>query len=81
MTEPTPSPADENQIIAERRAKLARLRESGPAFPNDFVPCDRAAALVAAHGAKTREQLQGEAPRVSKGDSRVGPECQSPEPA
>ncbi len=65
MTEPIPSPADENQIIAERRAKLARLREAGPAFPNDFVPADRAGALVAAHGAKTREQLQGEAPRAS----------------
>src|SRR2546422_7453726 len=27
---------DENQIIAERRSKLAKLREAGPAFPNDF---------------------------------------------
>lgn len=27
---------DENQIIAERRAKLAALREAGVAFPNDF---------------------------------------------
>ena len=30
------APQDENQIVAERRAKLARLREAGPAFPNDF---------------------------------------------
>ena len=29
-------PEDENRLIAERRAKLAALRESGPAFPNDF---------------------------------------------
>ena len=27
---------DENHLIAERRAKLARLRERGIAFPNDF---------------------------------------------
>ena len=32
-----PAPAvDENQIIAERRAKLAALRAQGQAFPNDF---------------------------------------------
>ena len=30
------SPQDTNQIIAERRAKLAALRETGIAFPNDF---------------------------------------------
>ena len=29
-------PKDENQIIAERRAKLAELRASGSPFPNDF---------------------------------------------
>ncbi len=27
---------DENKLVAERRAKLAALREQGPAFPNDF---------------------------------------------
>jgi lysyl-tRNA synthetase class 2 len=26
----------ENRLIAERRAKLARLRETGNAYPNDF---------------------------------------------
>ncbi len=31
-----PVPQDENQIIAERRAKLAELRKRGTAFPNDF---------------------------------------------
>ncbi|AZG09065.1 lysine--tRNA ligase [Pigmentiphaga sp. H8] len=49
---------DENQIIAERRAKLARLREAGPAFPNDFVPADRAAALHAAHDGTEKEALE-----------------------
>ncbi len=37
MTEPTAQPtADENSLIAERRAKLAALRAQGIAFPNDF---------------------------------------------
>ncbi|MEK9624099.1 MAG: lysine--tRNA ligase, partial [Halieaceae bacterium] len=27
---------DENKLIAERRAKLAALREQGQAFPSDF---------------------------------------------
>jgi lysyl-tRNA synthetase class 2 len=38
---------DDNAIIAERRAKLARLREQGVAFPNDFVPQQHAAGLHA----------------------------------
>jgi lysyl-tRNA synthetase class 2 len=29
-------PEDENKLVAERRAKLAELRERGPAYPNDF---------------------------------------------
>ena len=41
---------DENQIIAERRAKLAELRAGGNAFPNDFARTDLAADLHAAHG-------------------------------
>ena len=32
-----PPQQDENQIVAERRAKLAELRKSGTAFPNDFL--------------------------------------------
>ena len=59
------APVDENQIIAERRAKLARLRAGGIAFPNDFQPADRAAGLVAGHEAKSREELQQEALAVS----------------
>jgi lysyl-tRNA synthetase class 2 len=34
----TPVPVDENKLIAERRHKLAALREHGIAFPNDFHP-------------------------------------------
>ena len=59
------SPVDENQIIAERRAKLARLRTGGVAFPNDFKPADRAGSLLAAHESKSREQLQAEPVAVS----------------
>ncbi|MGD9843148.1 MAG: lysine--tRNA ligase [Steroidobacteraceae bacterium] len=33
---PQDQPIDENHLIAERRAKLAKLREAGQAFPNDF---------------------------------------------
>ena len=50
---------DENQIIAERRAKLAALRESTAIpFPNDFVPAHRAGALLAGHDQQTREELE-----------------------
>ena len=50
---------DENQIIAERRAKLAALRESTAIpFPNDFVPAHRAGALQAGHDQQTREELE-----------------------
>ena len=31
-----PVQQDENQLIAERRAKLAEWRKTGNAFPNDF---------------------------------------------
>ena len=35
MTDSVSAPAeDENKLIAERRTKLAKLRESGNAFPN-----------------------------------------------
>ena len=37
--------SDENRLIAERRAKLASLREAGPAYPNDFRPDSHAATL------------------------------------
>ena len=61
---PAEPPQDENQIIAERRAKLARLREKGQAYPNDFVREHLAADLHSAHGAATKEDLQSAAPRA-----------------
>ncbi|MGU9989758.1 lysine--tRNA ligase [Bordetella avium] len=45
MTDHLPTAQDENRLIAERRAKLAKLREAGVAYPNDFVPDARAAQL------------------------------------
>ena len=41
---------DENRLIAERRAKLAALREQGPAFPNSFRPEHSARELQADFG-------------------------------
>ena len=58
--------ADENRIIAERRAKLAQLRErGGPAFPNDFVRGDEAADLHAAHGEVGRDALAAQTIEVA----------------
>ena len=51
-------PGDENKIIAERRAKLATLREQGVAFPNDFKPRHKAADLQANYADSTREALE-----------------------
>lgn len=45
MTDHSPTAQDENRLIAERRAKLAKLREAGIAYPNDFVPDAQAARL------------------------------------
>ncbi len=61
------APQDEHSIIAERRSKLARLREAGPAFPNDFRPAHRAFDLAQHHGFKTREQLEHEKVAVTLG--------------
>jgi lysyl-tRNA synthetase class 2 len=54
----TPPPADEGQLIAERRAKLAAVRARGIAFPNDFKPKDRAAELARRHGHLDNEALE-----------------------
>ncbi len=65
MTTETPTPQlDENQIIAERRAKLAAIREQGVAFPNDFERRDYAGKLAAEHGDKSKEALEAEAVEV-----------------
>ena len=57
MSEDTP-PLDENQIVAERRAKLKALRGQGGAFPNDFRRTHLAGELHAAFGDKANEELE-----------------------
>ncbi|HOX68311.1 MAG TPA: OB-fold nucleic acid binding domain-containing protein, partial [Burkholderiaceae bacterium] len=54
----SPAAADENQLITERREKLAAIRAQGVAFPNDFKPEHRAADLVDAHGERSNEELE-----------------------
>src|SRR6266478_369180 len=53
-----PLQQDENQIIAERRAKLAELRKRGAAFPNDFRREHLAADLHQAWGGKSNEEIE-----------------------
>ena len=57
MTETNAAVPDENHLIAERRAKLAALRTQGVAFPNDFVPTDRAQALHTQYGKQEQAAL------------------------
>lgn len=56
---------DENHIIAERRAKLLRLREKGVAYPNDFHREDLFGDLRAKYGEMTAEELEAAAPEVA----------------
>ena len=70
MTPNTPPPVqtppiEENQLIAERREKLAAIRQQGIAFPNDFKPAQRAAELLRLHGEQTNEALEPLAIAVS----------------
>src|SRR6267154_299326 len=56
---------DENQIIAERRAKLAELRRRGVAFPNDFPREHLAADLHKAWDEKSNEEIEPKAVRAT----------------
>ena len=50
---------DENKLIAQRREKLAEMREQGVAFPSDFRRDSLAAKLQAEYGDKSKEELEG----------------------
>ncbi|UCE32678.1 MAG: lysine--tRNA ligase [Burkholderiales bacterium] len=67
--DPQQPPADsleaDNALVAERRAKLARLRDGGVAFPNDFRPSERAATVLEAHDDRSREALEREPVEVA----------------
>jgi lysyl-tRNA synthetase class 2 len=61
MTEQEPAAAaaaDDNKLIAERRAKLAALRERGNAFPNDFRRTATAGALQRDYADHDKAQLE-----------------------
>ena len=67
MSDPkqAPPPADENQIVAERRGKLAALRAAGNAYPNDFRRDSLAGDLHAAHDASSHDALDRQAIAVA----------------
>ncbi len=56
--------ADENALIAARRATLARLRDAGVAFPNDFRRNALAADLHATYAGRSDEWLAANPVRV-----------------
>ncbi|MGO9933503.1 MAG: lysine--tRNA ligase [Steroidobacteraceae bacterium] len=58
------SDADENHLIAERRAKLAKLRERGDAFPNGFRRDALAADLSNTYAGKSAESIEAAAIRI-----------------
>ncbi len=62
---PEGPPQDENQIIAERRAKLAELRKRGTAFPNDFRREHLAGELHRAWGGKSNEEIEPKAVKAT----------------
>ncbi len=55
--QPTTPSVDENQIVAERRAKLKALREKGIAYPNKFTREHIAGDLHAKHEDRDRDSL------------------------
>jgi lysyl-tRNA synthetase class 2 len=70
MTEQTP-PIDENKLIAERRAKLERIRAGGVAFPNDFRRDALADQLLTAYGDRPPEWFDQHPIRVKVGGRMI----------
>lgn len=60
MTDQAKVAQEENKLIAERRSKLAHIREncSANGHPNDFDREHYAADIQAEHGEKTKEELE-----------------------
>ncbi|EED36652.1 lysyl-tRNA synthetase [Luminiphilus syltensis NOR5-1B] len=52
------APVDENKLIAERRSKLAAIREKRNPFPNDFRRTAHAGDLQAEFSEETKEALE-----------------------
>lgn len=59
------SELDENQLIAERREKLKKLRQVGNPFPNDFHREDMAADLQAEYGEHDKPWFEEHSVRVA----------------
>jgi len=55
---------NDNKLIAERKSKLAALREQGNPFVNDFKPKDSTKNLVDAYNALSKEDLDEKAVEV-----------------
>jgi lysyl-tRNA synthetase class 2 len=62
-----PRSIDENKLIAERRAKLDKLRGAGVAFPNDFRRDALADQLLMAYGERASDWFDGNEVRVKVG--------------
>ena len=52
------SDQDENKLIAERKSKLALLRESGNPYVNDFTPLHLSSEIHTNFDSKTNDELQ-----------------------
>jgi lysyl-tRNA synthetase, class II len=61
----------DHKLVAQRRAKLARLRAAGQAFPNDFRRDALAGELHAAFGERSGEWLAANPARVRVGGRMV----------
>ncbi len=66
MSEEQQTPAvDENKLIAERRAKLAAIREKGVAFPSDFRRNVMAGEVLVEYDQASDEELESNPVRVA----------------
>jgi lysyl-tRNA synthetase class 2 len=63
---------DENKLIAERRRKLAQMREEGAAYPNDFRRDSMAAELHAEYGGKDDAFFEANPVRVKVAGRMMG---------
>ena len=72
QTTETMTEQDEHKLIAERRRKLAQLREEGAAYPNDFRRDSIAAELHAEYGDKDDDFLSENPVRVKVAGRMMG---------
>ena len=67
------SSVDENKLIAERRGKLALLREQGVAFPNDFRRTATADQLQRDYADVDKPTLEARAESFAVAGRLIGP--------